>query len=67
MSVYSTLIIAYGLKKNEYSGAFVKTTRHKNIEVEFMKMGWQKQTLKLSGWEAQICQNELAHLQGIII
>ena len=24
MSVYSTLITTYGLKKNEYSGAFVK-------------------------------------------
>ncbi len=25
MSVYSTLITTYGLKKNEYSGVFVKT------------------------------------------
>lgn len=25
MSVYSTLITSYGLKKNEYSGVFVKT------------------------------------------
>ena len=44
-----------------------KTTRYKNIEVEFMNMSWQKQTLKLSGWEAQICQHEIDHLQGIII
>ena len=43
------------------------TTRYENIEVEYYDFGWKKQRMKLSGWEAQICQHELDHLQGIII
>ena len=44
-----------------------KTTRHENIEVEYLDMNWKKQRQKLSGWTAQICQHELDHLEGIII
>ena len=44
-----------------------KTTRYENIEVEYYDMQWKKQTMKLSGWTAQICQHECDHLDGIII
>lgn len=44
-----------------------KTTRYENIEVEYLDLQWKKQTMKLSGWTAQICQHECDHLQGIII
>ena len=44
-----------------------KTTRYENIVVEYYDMQWKKQTLKLSGWTAQICQHEVDHLSGIII
>ena len=44
-----------------------KTTRYENIEVEYYDMQWKKQTMKLSGWTAQICQHECDHLNGIII
>jgi len=44
-----------------------KTTRYENIVVEYYDMQWKKQTLKLSGWTAQICQHECDHLNGIII
>lgn len=44
-----------------------KTTRYENIEVEYHDMQWKKQTIRLSGWPAQICQHECDHLQGIII
>ena len=44
-----------------------KTTRYENIEVEYYDMEWKKQTIKLSGWLAQICQHECDHLNGIII
>ena len=44
-----------------------KTTRYENIEVEYYDMQWKKQTIKLSGWTAQICQHECDHLNGIII
>ena len=43
------------------------TTRFENIEVEYMDMNWKKQTMKLSGWTAQICQHEVDHLAGRII
>ena len=43
------------------------TTRYENIEVEYYDFAWKKQRMKLSGWEAQICQHELDHLEGIII
>ncbi len=44
-----------------------KTTRYENITVEYYDMQWKKQTMKLSGWTAQICQHECDHLNGIII
>ena len=44
-----------------------KTTRYRNIEVEYYDMNWKKQRQKLSGWPAQICQHELDHLEGILI
>ena len=44
-----------------------KTTRYENIEVEYYDMQWKKQSIKLSGWTAQICQHEIDHLAGIII
>ena len=44
-----------------------KTTRYENIVVEYYDMQWKKQTMKLSGWTAQICQHEVDHLSGIII
>lgn len=43
------------------------TTRYQNIEVEYYDFAWKKQRMKLSGWEAQICQHELDHLEGRII
>ena len=44
-----------------------KTTRYENITVEYYDMHWKKQTMKLSGWTAQICQHEVDHFSGIII
>ena len=44
-----------------------KTTRYQNIEVEYTDKNWNKKRIKLSGWDAQICQHELDHLDGIII
>ena len=44
-----------------------KTTRYQNIEVEYLDMNWKKQSLKLEGWTAQICQHEIDHLSGKII
>ena len=44
-----------------------QTTRYEHIEVEYYDMQWKKQTMKLSGWTAQICQHECDHLEGIII
>lgn len=44
-----------------------KTTRYKNIEVEYYDMNWKKRRQNLSGWPAQICQHELDHLEGILI
>jgi peptide deformylase len=44
-----------------------KTTRYKDIEVEFYDMAMKKHTMKYSGWTAQIIQHECDHLDGIII
>lgn len=44
-----------------------KTTRYKNIEVEFLDKNWKKQKMKLSSWTAQIAQHEIDHCEGIII
>lgn len=44
-----------------------KTTRYQEIEVEYYDFNWKKQRQKLSGWTAQICQQEIDHLSGKII
>ncbi|BAW17568.1 Peptide deformylase 1 [Streptococcus sp. BCA20] len=42
-------------------------TRYKEITVEYLDRNWQKQTLILKDFPAQICQHELDHLEGILI
>ena len=44
-----------------------KTTRYKDIEVEFQDMDFKDQTLKFTGFPAQIIQHEVDHLAGILI
>ena len=44
-----------------------KTTRYKDIEVEFQDMNFNKQCQKFSGWIAQIIQHEMDHCDGIVI
>lgn len=44
-----------------------KTTRYREIEVEYQDMNFTKQKNKYSGWIAQIIQHECDHLAGIII
>ena len=44
-----------------------KTTRYRNIEVEYLDSRWKKHRQKFSGWTAQIIQHEVDHLHGIII
>ena len=44
-----------------------KTTRYKDIEVEYLDMNWNKQRGKYSGWIAQIIQHDCDHLEGVII
>ena len=44
-----------------------KTTRYRNIEVEYLDSSWKKHRQKYSGWTAQIIQHELDHLEGRII
>lgn len=44
-----------------------KTTRFKDIEVEFYDINMKKHKMKYSGWTAQIIQHECDHLQGILI
>lgn len=44
-----------------------KTTRYKEIVVDYLDAAWQKRTLTLKDFPAQICQHELDHLEGIII
>ena len=44
-----------------------KTTRYRNIEVEYEDMNFKKHSGKFSGWTAQIIQHECDHLAGIII
>ena len=43
------------------------TTRYEKITVSYRDINWQKQTITLTGFPAQICQHELDHLEGIII
>jgi peptide deformylase len=44
-----------------------KTTRYKNIEVEYLDAGWKSHRERFSGWIAQIIQHECDHLEGIVI
>ena len=44
-----------------------KTTRYRNIEVEYLDSSWKKRRQRYSGWTAQIIQHEMDHLDGIII
>ena len=44
-----------------------KTTRYKDIEVEFQDMNFNKQCQKYSGWFAQIIQHVIDHCDGIVI
>ena len=44
-----------------------KTTRYRNIEVEYLDRNFKKQKQMYSGWIAQIIQHELDHVAGVII
>ena len=44
-----------------------KTTRYRNIEVEYQDSTFKKHRQTFSGWTAQIVQHEMDHLDGIII
>lgn len=44
-----------------------KTTRYKDIEVEYQDTNFKKQRQKYSGWIAQIIQHEIDHCDGIVI
>ena len=44
-----------------------KTTRYRDIEIEFRDEGWRKRRQSYSGWIAQIIQHEMDHLEGVII
>ncbi|WP_203351244.1 peptide deformylase [Streptococcus uberis] len=44
-----------------------KTTRYKEIKVDYLDHHWMKKLLTLTGLPAQVCQHELDHLEGILI
>ncbi len=44
-----------------------KTTRYKNIEVEFLDINFKRQRQKYFGEIAQIIQHETDHCDGILI
>lgn len=44
-----------------------RTTRYKNIELEYRDAAWKLRRQRYSGWIAQIIQHELDHLEGIVI
>ncbi|WFR60153.1 peptide deformylase [Anaerocolumna sp. AGMB13025] len=44
-----------------------RTTRYKDIEVDFQDLNFKKQHQKYSGWIAQIIQHEIDHCEGIVI
>ena len=44
-----------------------KTTRYKDIEVEYEDTSFKKQKQKFTGFPAQIVQHEMDHLEGKII
>ena len=44
-----------------------KTTRWRNIEVEYTDANWKKRRQRFPGGIAQIIQHEMDHLEGILI
>ncbi len=44
-----------------------KTTRHNEIEVEYLDMSFKKCKQKYSGFPAQIIQHEIDHCNGVVI
>ncbi len=44
-----------------------KTTRHNEIEVEYLDMNFKKRKQKYNGFPAQIIQHEIDHCDGIVI
>ena len=44
-----------------------KTTRYRDIEVEYLDSAWQKRRGRFSMWTAQIIQHEIDHCDGIVI
>ena len=44
-----------------------KTTRFRDITVEYLDSSWNRYVQNFSGWTAQIIQHEVDHLDGIII
>ena len=44
-----------------------KTTRHQQIEVEYLDMNFTKQKQTFNGFPAQIIQHEIDHCDGIVI
>lgn len=44
-----------------------KTSRYKEIEVEYLDFNWKKQKIKLKDLRAQIAQHEIDHLSGRVI
>ena len=44
-----------------------KTTRYKEIVLEYQDMNFAKQRQKYNGWVAQIIQHEVDHCNGIVI
>ncbi|MCI8995977.1 MAG: peptide deformylase [Lachnospiraceae bacterium] len=44
-----------------------KTSRYREIEIEYFDFSWKKQNIRLKGLSAQIAQHEIDHLSGRII
>ena len=44
-----------------------KTTRYRNITVDYYDSSWKKHRQDYSGWTAQVIQHEVDRLEGIII
>ena len=44
-----------------------KTTRYREIEVEYLDINFKKQRQKYMGWIAQIIQHEVDHCDGVLI
>ena len=55
------------VKKLRKNALYLKKPICKEITVEYLDRNWQKQTLILKDFPAQICQHELDHLEGILI